>query len=185
MKVVRKPGPNGETLKGVVDAIKGIAGVRGSVGWFENSKYPGGTPVALVAATQEFGHGPIPPRPFMRPTIAQEKAAWSKGFADGTRAVLKERFTPEQVMEQVAGRAAGDVRKTISEVTTPALSPITIELRRRKRAGETVTGRTVGEAAKATKSAFFEGGNSSASENKPLVFTARMLNTLTHQVEKK
>lgn len=165
MKVVQKPGPNGATLKGVVEAIKGIAGVKGSVGWFEESRYPGGTPVALVAATQEFGYGAIPPRPFMRPTIAQEKAAWSKGFADGYRAVLKERVTPEQVMEQVAGRAAGDVRKTISDLQYPPLKPSTIAARMRKRG--------------------LPADKATATAAKPLVDTGRLLATLTHQVEKK
>lgn len=165
MKIIRKPGPDGMTLKGVVDAIKGIEGVRGSVGWFEESHYPNGTPVALVAATQEFGHGPIPPRPFMRPTIAQEKTVWSKGFADGYRAVLKQRVTPEQVMEQVAGRAAGDVRKTISDIQEPPLKPATVAARMRRRG--------------------LPADKATATAAKPLVDTARMLNTLTHQVEKK
>lgn len=37
------------------------------IGFFEHSKYPDGTPIAYVAAIQELGYGPIPPRPFFAP----------------------------------------------------------------------------------------------------------------------
>lgn len=164
MKVIQKPGPDGMTLEGIVEAMQGLSDVRGKVGWFAGSSYPDGPPVALVAATQEYGTGSIPPRPFMRPTIQQEKTVWAKGFADGTRAVLKGRFTSEQVMEQVAGRAAGDVRKAITEVVSPPLNEKTVAARMRKR------GLPVEKA--------------TATVAKPLVDTGRMLNTLTHQVDK-
>ena len=40
--------------------------------------YPDGTPVAAVAAFNEFGTDRIPPRPFMRQTIAKNQAAWGE-----------------------------------------------------------------------------------------------------------
>jgi hypothetical protein len=48
------------------------------VGFMENADpYPDGTPVALVAAVQEFGSpsNGIPPRPFMRPAVAERSRA--------------------------------------------------------------------------------------------------------------
>ncbi|MDL2105264.1 hypothetical protein QQJ69_19235, partial [Proteus mirabilis] len=47
-----------------------LARKRLSVGFFEHSKYPDGTPIAYVASIQELGYpaGGIPPRPFLRPT---------------------------------------------------------------------------------------------------------------------
>lgn len=165
MRVIRKPGPNGATLSGVVAALKGINGVSGKVGWFAESRYPTGVPVALVAATQELGTGKIPPRPFMRPTISGQQNNWKDWFAKGYRSVLRGSITPQNVMEQVAGRAAGDVRKTISDLVDPPLKPATIAARARARGVK---------ADKAT-----------ATFAKPLVFTGRLLNTLTHQVETK
>ena len=57
-------------------AIRDIQSKKLRVGWFDTARYQDGTPVAYVAAIQEFGHGAIPPRPFMRPTIAQQRQAW-------------------------------------------------------------------------------------------------------------
>ena len=50
------------------------------VGFFKNSTYPDGTYVAQNAFWQEYGTPKIPPRPFFRTAIAQNKGKWSKGF---------------------------------------------------------------------------------------------------------
>lgn len=130
-------------------ALKGLDGVVAKTGFFETSKYDDGTPVAFVAAVQEFGavinvedaaaafQGGssggsivIPPRPFFRPTIANKSAEWGALIGRGAHAVLTQGADPVDVMEAVALRAAGDVAKTISTVTSPPLKPSTI--RRKK-----------------------------------------------------
>ena len=50
------------------------------VGFFETAVYPDGTPIAYVAAIQEFGHGAIPPRPFLRPAAADNKDKWASSL---------------------------------------------------------------------------------------------------------
>lgn len=52
MKVTNTPGPAREKLRILVE---GLGKSKGRVGWFESAKYADGTPVAYVAAIQEYG----------------------------------------------------------------------------------------------------------------------------------
>ena len=52
-------------------AAKSIKAVE--VGFFETAKYPDGTPVAAVAAWNEFGHQDVLERPFFRNAISDSK----------------------------------------------------------------------------------------------------------------
>lgn len=106
------------------------------VGFFESAKYPDGTPIAYVAAIQEFGHGPIPPRPFLRPAEQQNAAKWQKGIAAGVKAALNGEVTIEHALEQVGMVAAGDVRKAIRAVTAPPLADSTIRARQGRLKGK-------------------------------------------------
>lgn len=182
MGVTHTPGPGLQRLHVALDQL---AGVKGKVGWFESAKYADGTPVAYVATIQEFGHGAIPPRPFMRPTTEAKRGAWRDIAARGAKAVLKGTVTGKAMMDTIGLQAAGDISKTISQITTPQLAPTTIELRRRARAGQTITGKTVGAAHKAVNAGATPRGDAGASENKPLVFTGILLATLTSAVEVK
>lgn len=138
------------------------AGVR--VGFFEGSKYDDGTPVALVAAVQEFGSPKqgIPPRPFMRQAIAQNGRWWARLVEAGMNELANgKQATAHQVWDKVGLKAAGDVRKAISKVTAPALKKSTVARRLAKMADN----KTVGNL------------------TKPLVETGVMLNAVTHEVQ--
>lgn len=146
-------------------ALDNLAGKVAKVGWFEKSKYPEPPhlPVAYVATIQEYGNSAehIPPRPFMRPTVIQKRVEW-RGVAErGAKAVLAGRATAADVMEQIGLKAAGDVRRTISQIWSPPLSPRTIAARLAKRKDK----KTIGAL------------------DKPLVDTGLMLATLTNTVE--
>lgn len=144
-------------------ALKNLEGKVGKVGWFEKSKYETGVSVAYVATIQEYGYPAknIPPRPFMRPTIAAKEGEWRKIAESGAKAVLNGNQTAYTVMEAIGLKAAGDIRKTISLIWTPSLSPKTIQARLRKRSNN----KTVGNL------------------TKPLIDTGIMLGTLTNTVE--
>lgn len=111
------------------------------VGFFENSTYPDGTPIAYVAAIQEFGYGPIPPRPFMRPAEEANKGKWVKGIASGVRAVIAGQVTLDHALEQVGMVAAGDVRKAIKAVTAPPLAESTVRARQSRKKGKKAVSR--------------------------------------------
>lgn len=138
-------------------AIRDIQSKKLRVGWFDTARYQDGTPVAYVAAIQEFGHGAIPPRPFMRPTIAQQRQAWRDTLRKGAKQVLAERLTFEQMLTAFGLSAAGDVAESIKAVTAPPLSPRTLASRQVKK-------KTPGVSAK------------------PLIDTALMFQSVTAQV---
>lgn len=160
------------------------------VGFLENATYPDGTPVAYVASIQEFGHGPIPPRPFMRPAQDQNKEKWSAQFTRVVKAAINGAIDLEQGMEQVGMVAAGDIRKAIKAVTAPPLSPLTLLIRKHKKKGGTVNGKEVGRLAAERD---FEGPrpkkdktmNLSGVSTKPLVDEGIMIQAVTSVVETK
>lgn len=117
------------------------------VGFFDTAHYPDGTPIAYVASIQEFGHGPIPPRPFMRVAQSQNKEKWLKNLALASKAALDGKIEFMNALEQVGKVAAGDVQKAIKAVTAPPLSPVTLLLRKHKKGAdpEKVGGKLVGE----------------------------------------
>lgn len=182
MATVKRSNPKAfETL----DAkLKELEGVQAKVGWFSSAKYEDGTPVAYVAAIQELGHGPIPPRPYMRPTAKQERGKWGATVANGAKQVLAGKTTVNDVMQKIGSVAEGDVLQAIVDITTPPLSAITIQLRAMKKRNPDlkITGKTVGEAAAIVNDPDYVAPTDVST--KPLNDTGTMIATLTHVVEK-
>ena len=116
-------------------AIAQIQRAKLQVGWFDTARYEDGTPVAYVATIQEFGSAAqgIPPRPFMRPTIEQQRNAWRESIAAGMRTVLEGKRTALEVLGRVGMLAAGNVGETIASITTPPLKQSTLDARQRKK----------------------------------------------------
>lgn len=130
-RVTRTAGPAAPLLKTI---IEGFGDLRLRVGFFDTARYPDGTPVAYVAAIHEFGapgQG-IPPRPFMRPAAEQNGPEWNRQMAAGAAAVARGAYTPQQVLDQIGGLAAGNVSEAIAAVTAPPLKEATIEAKARK-----------------------------------------------------
>ena len=153
------------------------------VGFFPSAKYLDGTPIAYVASIQELGcpQRSIPARPFMRPTADAQGKNWRQLIRDGMQAALSGDMSVHDVMEGVGMQAAGDIRKTIAEVSSPPLSPVTIMLRSMKkdRPDMKITGKTVGAAA-----AMVAAGEQPANVSvKPLVDTGALQAHVTHVVE--
>lgn len=184
-RVVRKKGDiDRDQLMQLIDDMDGK---KLQAGWFEGSRYDAQTPVAYVAAIQEFGSArrSIPPRPFMRPTIANGKDDWKDVVEEGLKEVLAGNLTMKDLLDILGLRVAGEIRKAISQVTQPPLSPITLALRKQKLAGAKIGGKLVG----ATAAAIAEGktgpgelGDSAGINPKPLVFDGILFDAVTHEV---
>jgi hypothetical protein len=177
---------NPKAFEILIAKLKELEGIETRVGWFPSAKYDeSGTPVAYVAAIQEHGHGPIPPRPFFRPTILAEENNWRQYAAQGARSVLKGSLTAHDVMDGLGERAQEDVKETINQITSPKLSPITLELRamKYKNPGLKVTGTLVGEVARKVRQPGYT--LASGTPDKPLVDSKLMITTLTHTTETK
>lgn len=142
------------------------------VGWVKRQEYPDShETVAAVAAQNEFGNYTkhIPPRPFMRPTIASRENVWKKTAEDGAKQFLQGKKTIENVLDVIGFQAEGDIKKTIKQLYSPALAEATIlaRIERNKRLSQ-------------TKGRLSE--KSLGNVTKPLIDTGLMFNTLTHEV---
>ena len=160
MHVRRVPGADRKALE---VALKGLGNKVGKVGWFKGAVYPDGPPVAAVAAIQEKGYAPknIPPRPFMRPTIAAYQQTWRRIAFEGSKEIILGKNTPYNVMDSIGGVAVKNILRTIKGIFTPALRPATIARRLSKYKNKSKIGNLY----------------------KPLNDTGRMMATLINVVE--
>lgn len=166
------------TLERVPDEFDGMVA---QVGFPSGINYEEGTPVAYVATIQEFGAPEvrIPPRPFMRPTVKAKQDDWTKIIASRIPKVALGKMTAFDVLDLVGITAAADIQTTIASVDSPALSPVTVLLRKWKKEGQKITGRTVGEASRAIKA-----GVDPGSDNKPLNASGLMMASVRNAVNK-
>lgn len=95
------------------------------VGIVEGATYPDGTPVALIAALNEYGvpsHGQ-PPRPAIRRMIRDKSPEWPAAIAD----LLKDNDMDAVAALNLAGAAiAGQWRQAILDFWDPPNAPSTI-----------------------------------------------------------
>ena len=118
----------GGALAKIRDRTRGFDKLEVRIGVQEGQQYEDGTPVAYVAAIHEYGAPEvgIPPRPFLRTTVAEKRKEWTGQMRDGVAAVMHGAASVEQSLEMIGMGAAGDVKKTISTVSSPPLKQATI-----------------------------------------------------------
>lgn len=186
-KMVSKPGKD----RGAFDkAMRELPGVQSKIGWFETAQYRvdgKDTPVAYIAAIQDNGVASrsMPPRPFFGPTQDRERNNWAELMGKLSKRVLKGAMTAHQAMEAIGLQAEADVRKTITQITEPPLSILTLMARKRRLEGGRVTGATIGEFAAEVKAKGEANIDVSGVSTKPLNDTGVMLATLTSVTESK
>ncbi|ENT4449065.1 hypothetical protein ACFFVU_002976 [Salmonella enterica] len=118
----------------ILDALnnigRNISDKQLKVGFIDGATYPDGTPVAMVAATNEYGNpaNNQPPRPFFRNAIAEHESEWLDAISRG----LQKGVPLEDVLAVVGERAVGDVVQSIATLMDPPLSPATIASRKSK-----------------------------------------------------
>lgn len=118
----------------ILDALNNIASNLSDkqlkVGFIDGATYPDGTPVAMVAATNEYGNpaNNQPPRPFFRNAIADHESAWLEAITRG----LQKGVPLDDVLAVVGEKAVGDVVQSIATLMDPPLSPATIASRKSK-----------------------------------------------------
>lgn len=115
---------------GEADAWAALQGKVMHFGIFANAVYPDGTPVALVAAAQEFGDGEnLPARSFLRSTYDENKEPWAKLVA----AFMKQNGPDGRgALDFLGQQAVATVIQKIESNIAPALKPETV--RRKTRA---------------------------------------------------
>ena len=144
-----------EALEKLADQIKKS---KLEVGFFESAIYPDGTPVAYVAAIQEFGNpaGNNPSRPFFRNAISQNDG-WKDLANKAMNAVIEGRMELNQALNQMGLVIGSNVQDSINDGSYEALKQSTLDARQSRK-------RTEGVA------------------SKPLIDTAQMLQSVTYAV---
>jgi hypothetical protein len=165
-------------LKVIADHIGSAKAVR--IGFLEGATYPDGKPVAMIAAIQEYGAPSrgIPSRPFFRNMISAKKGEWPAAVAG---ALKDNGLDANAALHQVGQGVSGQLRQSIVDTNSPALSPITVMLRgmRSNNPGLVVTGRTVGEAAQRVA----QGKTNYGASTKPLIDSGDLLNAVDYEVK--
>lgn len=131
-KVIRRPGPGAAELKTLLESLEDC---HVTVGWHDSAKYEDGHPAAYNAMIHENGvvELNIPAHPMLRPTVERCREKWRELSQQGAKRVRAGRMTARDVLEMLGGHAAGEVQRTIGEITSPALKEETILARQRKK----------------------------------------------------
>ncbi len=108
-------------LAGLLDALSSASGVK--VGFLEDREYSNGLKVAQVAFWNEFGTIRMPPRPFFRRMIGAKSKNWGKQFASVLKAFG---YDAKRAFGYLGKLISEDLRTSINEFSSPALSPRTI-----------------------------------------------------------
>ena len=161
------------------------------IGFFEHSKYPDGTPIAYAAAIQELGYGPVPPRPFFRPAMSENRADYQALIKRAVNAAISGSLDIDDGLNQVGAKAAGDVQMVIRSVNEPPLSMVTLLMRKRRKQPDFKAGGK--EVGRAWRDADFVGPRMKSDKTldvsgvsiKPLVDTGLMLQAVAYAVENK
>jgi hypothetical protein len=151
------------------------------VGFPAGTAYEDGTPVAYVAAIQEFGapEVKIPARPTIKPAVAEKSGEWAQFMRQMVAKVGAGVVSAFDVLDGVGRIAVADIQTKIAEVNSPPLSPITVLLRKWRKEGKTITGRTVGQAAREIAE-----GVDPGSDNKPLNDSGLLMASVHNAVNK-
>lgn len=114
-------------LKAFSELMKAPSKVR--VGIPDNSiTYPDGTPLLLVAATQEFGNSDlgIPERSFLRTTVVENKKDVKMFWQKEAKRLLMGNTSSEKSLDILGQMIEGKVKQKIIDLKTPPNAPSTI-----------------------------------------------------------
>ncbi|MFY2034873.1 hypothetical protein ACOTDT_17155 [Achromobacter xylosoxidans] len=166
-------------LKEMADKVGDGGTLR--TGFLENATYPDGTPVAYVAAIQEFGSPEkgIPPRSFFRTMIAAKKKDWPRALG----ALAKNNdYDIDKALGQMGEGIKGQLQESIREVDGPALSKVTLLLRERfGNSPESISFADV-QQARHDIAAGVE-PNVTGTQAKPLVWTGHLLASVDYETD--
>lgn len=117
----------GDALMARLKEIADKAGNGGTLraGFLENATYPDGTPVALVAAVNEFGRPEQnqPPRSFFRTMIAEKQKGWPRAL--GALAKSND-YDIDKTLGQMGEGIKGQLQESIRQLDSPPLAPVTV-----------------------------------------------------------
>ena len=151
------------------------------VGFLADATYPDGTPVAMVAAIQEFGAPSrgIPPRPFFRTMIANKSPEWPKAVGD---LLVANKYDGKKTLGQVGAAIDAQLKESIIATNEPALSPVTVMLRG-MRSQKRYQGMKFGAKMAEAIQRVADGKTNYGASAKPLVDTGVLLRSVSYLVK--
>lgn len=111
-------------LLGDLEDVEVLVGIRGNAGNAED-----GTPLAVIAAANEFGTARIPERSFLRSTVDSHQGDYEEELGQGLARAVDGGGVQEvdRTLRRMGVRAVADVQTTMRELDTPPNAPSTIE----------------------------------------------------------
>lgn len=110
----------GRLLTKLKKIAKNSKKTRITAGFYKDAKYEDGTPVAQVAAANNFGTldsgGFIPPRPFFNDAINENKDKWAEGLGERLKS---NGFDVENAMKRVGEEMRADIQEKINTNNYP------------------------------------------------------------------
>lgn len=96
------------------------------VGFLEGATYPDGTPVAMIAAIQNYGAPKvgIPPRPFFSNMIADKSPAWPEAISN---LLVKNNYDVEKTLTMTGEAIKGQLQDSIVNGAYAPLAQSTID----------------------------------------------------------
>lgn len=118
----------GSKLEAVLKEIAANAGKAKelSVGFMSGATYPDGTPVAMVAAIQNYGapEANIPARPFFSNMVKDKSPKWGESLGN----VLQENnYDADLALKAMGQGIEGQLQESIRQTESPALALSTIK----------------------------------------------------------
>ena len=95
------------------------------IGFFGTARYPSGVQVASVAFWHNYGKGNNPARPFFTNAVNNNAKNWLSIFADCVK--RDKEIKVDKALKMVGNKAVADIKKSITELKTPALAQATID----------------------------------------------------------
>lgn len=144
------------------------------VGFPEGERYEDGTPVAQIAAIQNFGApaAGIPARPFFSNMIAEKSGSWGEALANRLKALD---WDIRAALDQMGRGIAGQLETSIRNMDSPPNSMVTNLLKQRFPTGDYESD-DVWQAFKDVAA------GETAAPGKPLVWSGKMLSSVKWEV---
>lgn len=167
-----------DALRKMTRKLKTASVVR--VGFLEGATYPDGTSVATVAALQNFGApgAGVPAHPFFTTMIAEKSPDWGRRFLN---TLERAGYNAEAALNLFGEGMVSQLRRSIIDMNSPALSPVTVLLRDRFRDHDEITFADVQQARRDVAAG--KGVVANGALAKPLVWTGHMLASVDKEVE--
>lgn len=131
-------GIKGAALAGLRQALDALLGKPPllRVGVSKDATNEDGESIAEYAACNEYGTSEIPPRPFLRSTIAEQHGNWAEMVKGDVMASIRGgRFEGRRALERVGRQAQVDIQAKIMSNMPPPNAPATAARKASRKGG--------------------------------------------------